>query len=94
MSKAITNLIAEARETRGAMDHHNVMRLADACEQLQARISELEFNAAEHQRLMGELNAILHPDGDGPANPSTCDLVAFVQELASEVEEPCPKCNK
>lgn len=44
---------------------------------------------AEHQRLHAELNAILHPNGDGPANPSLCDLVSYVrsdrQEMAAQL---------
>ena len=49
----------------------------------------LTANMAEFQRLHAELNAILHPDGDGPVNPSLCDLVSYVrsdrQEMAAQL---------
>lgn len=59
-------------------------------EAVQAERDALAANLAEHQRLHAELNAILHPEGNGPAAPSLCDLVSYVrsdrQALAAQVE--------
>lgn len=46
----------------------------------EAEKEELELKVKEYERLHGELNDILHPNGDKPSNPSLCDLVAYVQE--------------
>jgi hypothetical protein len=45
---------------------------------LAARLAAAESNLAEHERLKHELSAMLHPNGDGPPNPSWCDLIAFI----------------
>lgn len=51
---------------------------------LDTKLAEMELYRTEHERLKGELNEILHPDGDGPAAPSFCDLVAFVRSELSD----------
>ncbi len=52
---------------------------AEALATERIRAEKLELYHTEHERLKGELNDILHPDGDGPDAPSFCDLVAFVR---------------
>jgi hypothetical protein len=62
-------------------------RLAVAQERadtLAERLAAAEANLAEHERLKHELNAVLHPEGDGPQNPSWCDLIAFVRNDLAE----------
>ena len=54
-------------------------------EKVAAERDALAANMAECQRLHAELNAILHPDGDGPANPSLCDLVSYVRSDRQEM---------
>lgn len=44
-----------------------------------AENKELKENAQEHERLKQVLNEVLHPNGDGPKNPSFCDLVSYVK---------------
>lgn len=41
---------------------------------------DLSLYKSEHERLKGELNVILHPNGEQPLAPSMCDLVSFVRE--------------
>lgn len=48
------------------------------CEAL-SELEELELFKSEHLRLEAELNAILHPNGDGSTAPSFCDLVSYVR---------------
>lgn len=51
--------------------------------------TELSNRLAEYERLKHELNRALHPNGDGPTNPSMCDLVAFVRrELIKRANTP------
>jgi len=53
-------------------------------------VEELELFKSEHLRLEAELNAILHPNGDGPSAPSFCDLVAYVRaDLKPKTCEGC-----
>lgn len=40
---------------------------------------ELYAEIAEYDRLKMVINDILHPNGDGPINPSMCDLVAYIR---------------
>lgn len=48
-------------------------------EQLEEENEELKENAKERDRLKHELNKAMHPNGDGPKNPSMCDLVAYAR---------------
>lgn len=54
-------------------------------------LEELRLYKREHERLKKELNKILHPNNDGPKNPSFCDIVAYVRgdlrKLKKEIEE-------
>jgi len=43
------------------------------------QIAELKEQLAEYDRLKMMINGILHPNGDGPVNPSMCDIVAYVR---------------
>lgn len=54
-------------------------RGASIIDALSAEIDALAARLAEHDRLHAELNAVLHPNGDGPPHPSLCDLVAYVR---------------
>jgi len=66
-----------------------------------AMIADLTARLAEYERLHAELNAALHPNGDGPSAPSLCDLVAYAagdqerlalaQEVLTEVEWAGPR---
>lgn len=42
-------------------------------------LEELYLKQSEYERLHKELNKILHPNGDGPLNPSLCDLISYVK---------------
>jgi len=42
-------------------------------------LKRLELYESENERLTGKLNEILHPDGDGPRNPTMSDLVSYVR---------------
>lgn len=46
---------------------------------LTKRLKELELFKSEHLRLEAELNAILHPNGDGSTALSFCDLVSYIR---------------
>lgn len=39
----------------------------------------LEEQLAEYDRLKMVINDILHPNGNGPVNPSMCDIVAYIR---------------
>ncbi|MCC5468576.1 DUF5651 domain-containing protein [Pelosinus baikalensis] len=63
-----------------------------------AELEALQLRVSEYDRLKIVINDILHPNGDGPANPSMCDIVAFIrsdwdrfakeaQELRKQLEE-------
>lgn len=47
----------------------------------------MKLKMEEFERLKGELNAVLHPNGDGPADPSMCDLVAFARNDLGELRK-------
>jgi hypothetical protein len=57
---------------------------------LNAKAAGLEERLTEYDRLKGELNVVLHPDDDGPENPSMCDIVAYIRgdknQFAKEIE--------
>lgn len=58
--------------TPGLVEKPEFANLGTELEALQLRISE-------YDRLKMVINDILHPNGDGPANPSMCDLTAFIR---------------
>lgn len=57
----------------------------DIQEEENSELEELRLYKSEHERLKGELNKILHPNNDGPANPSFCDLVSCVEGCLSKL---------
>jgi hypothetical protein len=72
---------------RLSVDKKSIQALRVALTELE----ELELFKSEHLRLEAELNAILHPNGDGPTAPSFCDLVAYVR---AELEpKTCNTCS-
>lgn len=75
----------------GLTEKPEFVNLGTEFEALQVRVSE-------YDRLKMVINDILHPNGDGPANPSMCDIVAYIrsdwdrfgkeiQELRQQAEE-------
>jgi hypothetical protein len=61
--------------------------LAEIAAHENARRVHAEARLAEHDRLHADLNAVLHPNGDGPAAPSLCDLVAYVRADKARLAE-------
>jgi cell shape-determining protein MreC len=47
-------------------------------------LRRLSLYECEHERLKDDLNSILHPNGDGPKQPSMNWLVSFVGKLKGE----------
>jgi hypothetical protein len=70
--------------TPGLVEKPEFANLGTELETLQLRVSE-------YDRLKMAINDILHPNGDGPANPSMCDIVAYVRSdwnrFAKEIQE-------
>jgi hypothetical protein len=58
--------------TAGLIEKPEFANLGGDLEALQLRVSE-------YDRLKMEINKILHPNGDGPVNPSMCDIVAYIR---------------
>ena len=57
---------------------------------LTAEVGELRLYKSEHERLIGELNSILHPNGNGPSNPSFCDMVSYIRQEVSSIRASDP----
>lgn len=51
---------------------------------LNAKVAGLEERLTEYGRLKMAINDILHPNGDGPANPSMCDITSFIRSAIYE----------
>jgi hypothetical protein len=70
--------------TAGLIEKPEFANLGGDLEALQLRVSE-------YDRLKMEINKILHPNGDGPVNPSMCDIVAYIRgdwnRFAKEIQE-------
>lgn len=56
-------------------------------DEIESELEELKLKLSEHNRLHGELNDILHSNGDKPSNPSLCDLVAYVKYDIKKLNE-------
>jgi hypothetical protein len=86
-----SDLAVSESATRGLVEKPEFANLGTELEALQLRVSE-------YDRLKMVINDILHPKGDGPVNPSMCDIVAYIrgdwnqftkeiQELRNQVEK-------
>lgn len=76
--------LASEQATTGLVDKSEFANLGTELEALQLRVSE-------YDRLKMVLNGILHPNGDGPTNPSMCDIVAYIRSdwdrFGKEIQE-------
>ncbi len=74
-----------------SLDHRECSRCGNAGFLEAADVKELEVERntlrgmIDHHR--DELNAVVHPAGDGPKRPALCDLVAYVAGDRSKAEK-------
>ena len=90
-SYASSELVVPDPATPGLIEKPEFANLGTELEALQLRVPE-------YDRLKMAINDILHPNGDGPANPSMCDLVAYIRNdwnrFTKEIQDLCQQAEE
>lgn len=83
LNKALKEMGAEEPAAEGMVEKPEFAELGSVSFQehyaVKKQVEDLQADLAEYDRLKMVINDILHPNGDGPANPSMCDIVAYVR---------------